>query len=203
MIDIRDALYVPSFGFSVTKTKDQSLGSPEADYAALMVQARAAQVKREAEEASKGKFIRAELTDEDIKELASKYAPTNMSQKEYDSFLDDLIEKGVLEKEDLKYIEYRGDLVPNGEYVCVGKIDFFADNPFEGAICAQTWTGASGSVPSISWRPENSDVLSWAKNMSLWKPHGNPSSLLDAENRRYDIFTVLADTLDAMRRQRM
>ena len=203
MIDIRDALYVPGFGFIVNKTKDESLGSPEADFAALMEQARAAQVKREAEEASKEPFVRAELTKEDIKELASKYDPTNMSQKEYDSFLDDLIEKGVLEKKDLSYIDYRGDLIPNGEFVCVGHWDLLTDGPMQGVLsCGLAWTGTSGSAPTISYRPTSSNVLYWAKNMSLWEPYGNPSSLLDAENRRSDIFTVLANTLGAMQRQR-
>lgn len=31
MIDIKDALYIPGIGFSATRTKDQSLGSAEAD----------------------------------------------------------------------------------------------------------------------------------------------------------------------------
>lgn len=215
MIDIRDALYVPGFGISLTKTKDQSLGSPEADFAAMLEEARAAQAKRQAEEASKEPFVRAELTKEDIKELASKYDSTNMTQEEYDSFLDDLIEKGVLEIEDLRYIDYGGDLVVpgalSGHSICigVGMIDFFSDNPFDlnGAIFSSTWTGARGSAPDISWRPTNSNVLSWAKNMSLWKPSGSSGTtagraMFDAANRRYDIVTTLSDTLEAMRRQR-
>lgn len=204
MINLRDTLYVPGFGFILNKTKDQSLGSPEADFAALMEQARAAQVKREAEEAAKEPFIRAKLTKEDIKELATSYDPKNMTQREYDSFLDELIEKGVMEREDLSYIDYRGALIRNGESVCVGHLDFFADNPFDlnGAVTFLRWTGEQGGATHISYRPTDTNVLAWAKEMSLWKPGGAPNSLLDANNRRSDIFAALTDTLGAMERQR-
>ena len=40
------------------------------------------------------------LTSAQIGELASKYDPQNMTQKEYDRFLDDLCELGVIEEAD-------------------------------------------------------------------------------------------------------
>ncbi len=202
MIDIHNALYIPGLGFSVSKTKDQSLGSPEADFAALMKEVQAAREKRNAEDTSNGQFTRAELTEEDIKELTSRYDPTNMTQKEWDSFLDALIEKGILGKQDLNYIDYRGDLIPNGELVCVGHWDILEDGPLKdcwgGAL---TWTGSS-AAPTISYRPADANVLAWAKEMSLWKPSEGTEHWLGAANRRDDIFTVLANTLDAMQRQR-
>ena len=87
MIDIKDALYIPGVGFCLNKTKDQSLGSAEADFEALMKEVQAAREKREAQEGNKEAFTRAELTEEDIKELATQYDPDNMTQEEYDSFL--------------------------------------------------------------------------------------------------------------------
>lgn len=181
------------------------------EFRAMMAE-KAAQ--RKAEEAAAEPFTRAELTQEDIKELAAKYAPDNMTQEEYDAFLDDLIEKGVMEKKDLDYIDYRGDLIPNGQFICVGQLDLSgADSlnnlgdPFKGCICSYAWTGPRGQRPTFlgvsASRPSSSDVLAWAKEMSLWKPHGPASTLLDAENRRNDIYTVLADALDAMQRQRI
>lgn len=213
MIDIKNALCIPGVGFSMTKTKDQSLGSAEADFEALMKEVQAAREKREAQEGNKEAFTRAELTEADIKELAADYDPTNMTQEEYDAFLDGLIEKGVLEKEDLKYIDYRGNATPLGELVCVGRWDFLADGPMTNAGISHwngnsfTWTGASGLRPNFpfasAYRPTDADVLAWAKELSLWKPVGNPNPALDANNRRYDIFNVLADALDAMQRQRV
>lgn len=204
MIDIRDALYIPGLGFSTTMTKDQSLGSPEADFAAVLEKVRAAREKQAAEEGNKAPFIRGSLTKEDIKELAARYDPTNMTQEEYDSFLDDLIEKGVLEKNDLKYIDYRGDAVPFGEFVCVGKWDLLEDGPLRGSTGgALTWTGACGSAsPVLSYRPSDANVLAWAKEMSLWMPASGTANWLEVENRRNDIFTVLVDALGAMQCKR-
>lgn len=207
MIDIRDALYIPGAGFSTTKTKDQSLGSAEADFEALMKEVQAAREKQNAAGGDKGTFTRRPLTKADIKELAANYDPVNMTQEEYDSFLDDLIEKGVLEKEDLNYIDYRGDLIPNGQLVCVGKWDLLEDGPLQNYAGggSLTWTGGSGSAPSISYRPSGPNVLAWAKEMSLWKPNavGSTDSWLDTAGRRNNLLNVLADTLDAMRRQRV
>lgn len=206
MIDIRDALYIPGVGFSTTKTKDQSLGCAEADFAALMEEVQAAREKRKAEEQANGPFTRAELTQEDVKELAAHYDPDNMTQEEYDSFLDDLIEKGVLEKDDLKYIDYRGDAVPFGALVCVSNWDWdlLENGPMKGGMGGTfSWTGASGSAPTVSYRPSDGNALVWAKRMSLWKPSSGTAGWLEVENRRNDIFTVLADALDAMQRQRI
>ena len=210
MIDIKDALYIPGIGFSATRTKDQSLGSAEADFAALMKEVQASREKQEAEEAAKGEFIRGTLTAQDIEELAAKYAPDNMTQEEYDSFLDYLIEKGVLEKKDLKYIDYRGDLIPNGQFVCLGSVDLSelekGGDPFKNCMCISTWTGNSRpsyAAFALDARPDTANVLAWAKEMSLWKSHGASSPLLDAENRRCDIYATLAKALDAIQRKRL
>ena len=175
------------------------------EFRAMMAErARAAQEQRKAEEAAAEPFTRAELTQEDIKELAAKYAPDNMTQEEYDAFLGDLIEKGVMEKEDLKYIDYRGELIPNGQFVSLGSADPSLWENGGGFISASSWTGDScPSYAALDVRPDTTNVLAWAKEMSLWKLVGSPNPALDANNRRYGIFNTLADTLGAMQRQRM
>lgn len=171
------------------------------EFRAMMAE-KAAQ--RKAEEAAAEPFTRAELTQEDIKELAAKYAPDDMTQEEYDAFLDDLIEKGVMEKEDLKYIDYRGDLIPNGQFVRVSSADPSLWEEGGGLICVSSWTGDfRPSYTAFDARPDSANVLAWAKEISLWKPHGPFGSLSDAANRRYDIYTTLAKALDAMQRQRI
>lgn len=169
-----------------------------------MMKEKAAQEKRKADEATAEPFTRAELTQEDIKELAAKYAPDNMTQEAYDAFLDNLIEKGVLEKEDLKYIDYRGDLIPNGQFVSLGSADPSLWENGGGFISVSSWTGDSRPLYGLlDARPDTTNVLAWAKEISLWKPHGPSGSLSDAANRRYDIYTTLATALDAMQRQRI
>lgn len=209
MIDIRDALYIPGAGFGAYKTKDQSLGSAEADFAAFMEEVRAAQAQRKAEEAAKEAFIRADLTKEDIKELAASYDPSKMSSDEFSAFLDKLVEKGVLEQEELKYIGHQNDYVVVADGEGVGW-DWKSQNEYFGQLFASSrvWTGSDtpwNSVKSAYYSTTHArgdDVLTWAKVMSLWKPLSGPGNYMKLENKRNDIFTVLANALDAMQRQR-
>ncbi len=53
-------------------------------------------------------FERRELTEDELNELANKYDPTNMTREEYDSFLDDLVEQGILSKNELGPLGYHG-----------------------------------------------------------------------------------------------
>ena len=59
-------------------------------------------------EAVKNAPPRAKLTDNDVKELASKYNPSSMTRDEYDSFLEDLVDKGVLTHQEIQYMGYKG-----------------------------------------------------------------------------------------------
>lgn len=196
--------YVPGQGyFGYLPGSDKPAMRWGREFRAMMAE-KAAQEKRKAEEAAAEPFTRAELTQEDIKELAAKYAPDDMTQEEYDAFLDNLIEKGVLEKEDLKYIDYRGDLIPNGQLICVGSADPSLWEMGAASSVSPHWTGDfRPSYTDLDARPDSANVLAWAKEISLWKPHGPSGSLSDAANRRYDIYTTLAKALDAMQRQRI
>lgn len=52
--------------------------------------------------------VRTKLSNQDIAELAGKYDPHHMSQNQYDAFLDTLVEKGVLSREDTRRLGYNG-----------------------------------------------------------------------------------------------
>lgn len=67
-----------------------------------------AQTAAEQPEAVKNAPPRAKLTDNDVKELASKYNPSSMTRDEYDSFLEDLVDKGVLTHQEIQYMGYKG-----------------------------------------------------------------------------------------------
>jgi len=51
---------------------------------------------------------RTKLSDQEVAELADKYDPHNMTQGQYDAFLDDLIEKGALSRFDAMRLGYHG-----------------------------------------------------------------------------------------------
>lgn len=59
-------------------------------------------------EAAKNAPSRAKLTDDDIKELAQKYNPASMTRDQYDYFLEDLSAKGVLTRDEMGYLGYKG-----------------------------------------------------------------------------------------------
>ena len=49
-------------------------------------------------------ITRKKLTDQEIAELAEKYDPHNMTQDQYDAFLDELVEKGALTRSDTSWL---------------------------------------------------------------------------------------------------
>lgn len=51
---------------------------------------------------------RKKLTDRELAELADKYDPHNMTQDQYDAFLDELVEKGVLTRGDTTWLGRHG-----------------------------------------------------------------------------------------------
>ena len=67
-----------------------------------------AQTAAEQTEAAKNAPPRTKLTDDDIKELAGKYNPGSMTRDEYDSFLEELVDKGVLTYQEIQYMGYKG-----------------------------------------------------------------------------------------------
>ncbi|NBH70732.1 hypothetical protein D3Z51_01500 [Clostridiaceae bacterium] len=55
------------------------------------------------------------LEDKDYEYLSSNWNPQNMTQKEYDEFLDFLQSKGVISEEDKKYVCYGGERLNRSE----------------------------------------------------------------------------------------
>lgn len=55
------------------------------------------------------------LEDKDYEYLSSNWNPQNMTQKEYDEFLDFLQSKGIISEEDKKYVCYGGERLDKGE----------------------------------------------------------------------------------------
>lgn len=67
-----------------------------------------AQTATEQTETAKNAPPRAKLSDEEIKAMADKYNPGSMTRDEYDLFLEELVDKGVLTHQEIKYMGYKG-----------------------------------------------------------------------------------------------
>lgn len=187
MVDIRDALYIPGFGFDCSRTKDQSLGSAEADFAAMMERAQAA---REARERSEAGFSRRELTGEELGELAEKYDPNSMTQEEYDALLEELVEKGVLKKSELTSLGYRGMVV-------LGQLDSDSFHDIESWRKSMQFAVRAHLVPADgqSLGDFGGSALAMAKLFSRWEPAVESNAFLA---QRYDASTALLNVMRAI-----
>lgn len=96
------------------------------------------------------------LPKEKILELARKYDPQNMTQKEYVSFVDDLVEEGVLTEWDKNFIGYK-------ELVSLGN----PDGEWWGQF-AVIGIGPIGTEPLRSLADADGNLLKWARHTADW-----------------------------------
>lgn len=152
-------------------------------------------------------FERRELTKDEIKELATrlaeKYDPSNMTQEEYDSFLDDLVEEGILSRNQLGQLGYHGFVVlgslkdatiseMGGVYMHSENIMTHHNNPYYQRY---------GYAMSLS--DTNGDALAYASLMSLLHPgSGSSTYFQNYAEKRQSNFEAMAEVLEAMQRQR-
>ena len=145
-------------------------------------------------------FERRELTKDELNELAArlaqKYDPSNMTQKEYDSFLDDLVEEGILSRNQLGQLGYHGMVCLGsgwmvGSYRCSEDIMTHHNNPYYQRYgYATTLYDTKGNA------------LAYASLMSiLYYGSGNAAFQNYAEKKQSN-FEAMANVLEAMQRQR-
>lgn len=103
----------------------------------------------------RGKFVR--LTDAQLEHLSDSYDPREMTREEYQAFIDDLCEYGVLDEADKDYISYSG-LVPIdfSEPTCTGTAAPY--QPYD------RYFGSSGG-----------NVLDWSRYLSTYE-YFNPDA---------------------------
>ncbi len=140
---------------------------------------------------------RKKLTDSDLAELAEKYDPSKMTQEEYDSLLEDLIDMGVLKKDEVGQLGYHGCVV-------VGSL---AEGGFGFGVGCYQIDGQSAVRDSLSLccmglSDTDGDALAYAKLMGLWKPVSGSAGFLAFAEKGRDSFTALADALEAIEARR-
>ena len=103
----------------------------------------------------RGKFVR--LTKAQLEHLSASYDPREMTREEYQAFIDDLCEYGVLDEADKDYISYSG-LVP---------IDFSEPT------C--TGTAAPYQPYGRDFGSSGGNVLDWSRYLSTYE-YFNPDA---------------------------
>ena len=140
------------------------------------------------------------LTKDELNKLAArlarKYDPCNMTQEEYDSFLDDLVEEGILSRNQLGQLGYHGMICLGsgwmiGSYRCSEDIMTHHNNPYYQRY---------GYATTLSDTKGN--ALAYASLMSiLYYGSGNAAFQNYAEKKQSN-FEAMAQVLEAMQRQR-
>lgn len=134
---------------------------------------------------------RKKLTDRELAELAGKYDPRNMTQDQYDAFLDELVEKGVLTRGDTTWLGHHGlvrldvDMDELAKQLETGKLT-------GGVVGTVTVTSLDGSRTPLfrSLDEAEGDLIRFLQSMMAQQDQWNgPSSRerKEALNALYDV----------------
>lgn len=130
---------------------------------------------------------RTKLSDQEIAELDDKYNLRNMSQNQYDVFLDDLIEKGALSRFDAMQLGHHGwrilDINPGA---------FASGNIGCGTAYATSAADGDGG-PMQSLEDADGDLIRWLDSMLVWQDQDKAGSSQKAE-----VLKVLQDIVKRM-----
>ena len=152
-------------------------------------------------------FERRELTKDELDELAArlarKYDPCNMTQEEYDSFLDDLVEEGILSRNQLGQLGYHG-------MVCLGSLKDATISEIGGIYMRSEDIMTHHNNPyyqrygyATSLYDTKGNALAYASLMSILYPgKGTSAYFQNYGEKRQSNFEAMAAVLEAMQRQR-
>lgn len=151
---------------------------------------------------------RKKLTKDELTELASdlssRYDPTNMTQEQYDSFLFELVDHGILSENDLGPMGLHG-LVSVGSFAPGGMC---ATDGFFGGVCRIN-TETLHNDPyyqkyglAYSLFDTKGNVLAYAKLMAYQIPANGDAGWMRFAEKRQHSFEAMADVLDAMQKHR-
>lgn len=110
-----------------------------------------------------------QLTEEQKKYLSEHFDPKNMSQLEYQEFLDKLCEFGVLDEADKEYVGYgvKGcglDMTPLSRVRTGAFISPVRENPM-----GYTESFSSSRGNAVSWTKYLSGIMGWNERTNSWE----------------------------------
>lgn len=138
------------------------------------------------------------LTKDDIAALAAQYNPGKMSQEEYDAFLEDLVERGVLSKQELTRLGYKG-------YTVVGSAAFDSMGFGAGSVSWAAVQDLPGQNPFNLYHSlldAGGDVLAWAKVEAILNHSSESPTHLNFLKGTQDAFQAMLEVLEAMQIER-
>ena len=135
---------------------------------------------------------RTELSNQEIAELASKYDVRNMTQDQYNAFLDELVEKGALTKSDKMWLGRSG----------LQRVDVDLDVVFLKGMAAEPITiysaGDLNGKPKDSLEDADGDVIVWLESMLAQQNQGTNGGTRDSSGQRAEALNTLYDIVRRM-----
>lgn len=146
---------------------------------------------------------RKKATAKDIAELAAKYDPERMSRREYVDFLDELVDRGLVNKDELESLGYYG-YIPiardTGEDLPTIIVYDVPDSSFTNQY-RQYYDPLMGRPDGFEYFKGN--MLALAKNMAAWKPSfGNCKANVAFNLGLSESFASMSAILEAMKNGR-
>ena len=124
------------------------------------------------------------MTSEEWQTLAEKYDPSSMTQKQYDAFLDDLLDMGAINAEDLQIL---------GHSAYQGMVKLTAENAFTCTVLNNEDLPVGGFVPKFEHGASRVNLWAWVQEEKSWKVYDEeqnnwvPSHKAEAFGQIYDI----------------
>lgn len=157
---------------------------------------------------------RPRLSDDEIGRLAAKYDLRHMTQASYDQFLEEMVEKGVLTQDEIKWFGYGGTVETveaDGEVMIMTMISkLVKETPTSVEYTSQTyWSDGNGKAyggskygqhtPFLEDGAEGSgDLFAWMEEMLLsveYWPKGASQEVKDRAIQRCEMYSALNDIL--------
>lgn len=135
---------------------------------------------------------RIELSDQEIAELANKYDINNMTQDQYNAFLDELVEKGALTKSDTMWLGRSGL-----QRVDVDLDVLFTKGMASGPITICS-TGDLDGKPKESLEDADGDLIAWLESMLAQQKRGTNGGTRDSSGQRAEALNTLYNIVRRM-----
>mgnify|MGYP001026149565 CR=1 FL=1 len=135
---------------------------------------------------------RTELSDQEIAELASKYDIHNMTQDQYNAFLDELVEKGTLTKADTMWLGRSG----------LQRVDVNLDVLFTKGMAPGPITISStedfNNIMKESLEDADGDLIVWLESMLARQKQGANGGTSDGSGKKGEALNTLLDIVKQM-----
>lgn len=147
--------------------------------------------KRAEDKLYAGSEIRATLTETEIAVLRNKYDVRNMSDEQYDDFLDDLENMGAISGREKRLLGYNGNVV-------VGYQDENGEAVWRNFEIHSAWDWLGKDTPVFKREDANGDILRWVTGRLKWNPVAMTAAQRKNEAAEIDLFENLSAILARM-----